>query len=221
MHVHGPTGLGLSPREILVHVAIVTVGILIALGLEQVRETMHDRHLVRETRALLHDDMREAREQLAKELQNVDEMARQLAQLHQALPDLARSVPQLQGRVAEILPTEYFFSTSPWQTALSTGALVHMPVREVAELNQVYFLVEEYTRLEHELVPLFYDFRVFSMSHGEFRTEDLATLNEKRCRFAFQVATMAHVGEQLGVALDSALQVPVRSTRKFQPALGC
>jgi len=221
MHVHGPTGSVLSLREFLVHIAIVTLGILIALGLEQMRETAHERYLVRETRALLYDDMREAREQLGKELQNVDEMARQLTQLHEALPDLARNVPQLQIRIGTILPAEYFFSTSPWQTALSTGALVHMPVREVAELNEVYFLMEEYSRLEHALVPLFYDFRVFGMSRGEFRAADLETLNEKRCRFAFQVASMAHVGQQLGVALDSALGVPVRSTRQYQFAPGC
>jgi hypothetical protein len=203
-------------RELLVHIAIVTLGILIALGLEQVRETAHERYLVRETRALLHDDMRAAREQLGKELQNVDEMARQLAQLHEELPELARNAPQLQVRIGAILPAEYFFSTSPWQTALSMGALVHMPVREVAELNEVYFLMEEYSRLEHSLVPLFYDFRGFGMSRGAFRAEDLETLNEKRCRFAFQVTSMAHVGQQLGVALDSALGDPVRSTRKYQ-----
>ena len=44
-------------KDFLVHISIVTVGILIALGLEGLRESIHERHLVRETRENMSTEM--------------------------------------------------------------------------------------------------------------------------------------------------------------------
>lgn len=50
MEIHAPEEPVRSIRDFIVHIAIVTIGILIALGLDGAREMLHEHRLVHETR---------------------------------------------------------------------------------------------------------------------------------------------------------------------------
>ena len=50
MDIHPPEGPTNSLKDFAIHIVVVTIGILIALGLEGVREMVYAHTLVRETR---------------------------------------------------------------------------------------------------------------------------------------------------------------------------
>jgi hypothetical protein len=58
MEIHAPHHPVLTVKEALVHLAIITTGILIALSLEGALEWSHHRELVGETRVRLRDEIR-------------------------------------------------------------------------------------------------------------------------------------------------------------------
>jgi hypothetical protein len=64
MDIHPPTHPILSFKEALVHLGIVTVGILIALSLEGLLEWQHHRHLVREANENITQELRENEKEL-------------------------------------------------------------------------------------------------------------------------------------------------------------
>ena len=148
MDIHPPEGPTHSFRDFLIHIGVVTIGILIALALETVTEAMHNRHVVREARQNFAEELRFNRGQLDKELKNDDETLALLDGIVAALPALRAHPEQLAARVAGIRPSGYFLVSSRWETALSTGALGHMSVDEVNRYAQVNFIVHEYTTLQ-------------------------------------------------------------------------
>src|SRR5205085_793855 len=58
MEIHAPDRHVQSPREIVIHLAIVTAGILIALGLEQTVEWYRHRELAAEARESILNEVR-------------------------------------------------------------------------------------------------------------------------------------------------------------------
>ena len=57
MDIHAPDHPILSWKQFFVHLVVVTCGILIALGLEGIHETVHTRHLVRDARENVRSEM--------------------------------------------------------------------------------------------------------------------------------------------------------------------
>src|ERR1700689_3634043 len=72
-------------REFFLHLATITIGLLIALGLEGMVEWQHHRHLVHEAEASLHNEIKS----------NSDAMKRALDSLHKNQENLKRDVSLL------------------------------------------------------------------------------------------------------------------------------
>ncbi len=72
MDIHAPKGPVHSLKDFSLHILIVTIGILIALGLEGIRETIHEHYQIQETRDLLRKDLRFNQEQLAMQRKALD-----------------------------------------------------------------------------------------------------------------------------------------------------
>ena len=67
MEIH-PPGHIQSFRDVAIHLAIVTAGILIALGLEQTVEFFNHRRLVAEARANILSEIRDNKQELDKQV---------------------------------------------------------------------------------------------------------------------------------------------------------
>ena len=78
MEIHGPEGPTNSFKDFLIHIVIVTIGILIALGLEGIRETIYVHRVVRDARENFHVELVGNRRNLDRELKNDSEMLAQL-----------------------------------------------------------------------------------------------------------------------------------------------
>jgi hypothetical protein len=72
MEIHAPHHPLKTFREFLVHIVIVTIGILIALWFDGIRERSHERQLVREARENFRLDIDQNLAHLKAETQNLD-----------------------------------------------------------------------------------------------------------------------------------------------------
>jgi len=122
--LHAPEGPIRSIKDFLVHIVIVTIGILIALGLEQLVEARHHAHLARQ-----------AVEGFTREL-TVD--GRQLQDVLTTNPKVRAEIDEWIANLSAANPHEmdypgiYFdpVSTTSWETAMATQALGELPYEQ-------------------------------------------------------------------------------------------
>jgi hypothetical protein len=77
MDVHPPHGPIQGWRDFFIHLIVITLGLLIALGLEGIVEWGHNRHLVHTAEANLRAELAANRKTLAGDLKFLDDAQRQ------------------------------------------------------------------------------------------------------------------------------------------------
>ena len=142
MEVHPPHQPIHTVKDFLLHLLTITVGLLIALGLEGLVEWNHHRNLVKEARADL-------REELAKNHSNA------LADLQELKADEERISSDIKallsiraGGKENSLSLDYTLhwkelANSAWKTAGSSGALSYMDFESERSLGSVYYVQDE------------------------------------------------------------------------------
>jgi len=156
MEIHAPEKPILTVKEAVVHLSIVTIGILIALSLEGLVEWTHHRALVREARANIAAEIQDNRKELQKTLDRLDYMYKHLADAADAADamttawDPAAAAPFFDARGGERNVTHRFYVAdlrdASHSTAQSTGALSYMEYPEVKKYADVYGFQNDYLR---------------------------------------------------------------------------
>jgi hypothetical protein len=136
-------------RDFLMHLATITIGLLIALGLEGLVEWQHHRHLVHEAEASLRQEIQS----------NESGLANLLNDIHKQQSDLKQDVVILQKIIADPkipprgLSIGFRMSSLDdvsWKTAQNTGALSYMPYGVAQEYADLYYLQGEFDRTQQE-----------------------------------------------------------------------
>ena len=136
LDVHPPHAAIHGWRDFLVHIATITIGLLIAIGLEQAVEYVH--HL---------DQLEVARRELSAELSDNRHIAAlNEAQLRKVRLELDNDMRLLRASQASHVPPtglnySWNFYRTPdgaWQTAKQSGALGLMPHAELRDYVYVY-----------------------------------------------------------------------------------
>lgn len=151
LDVHAPHekihGLG----DFFLHLFTITVGLLIALGLEGCVEWQHHRHLVREARDNLRTEFRDNQRQIASAL---DDIHREQTQMQDDLAALEKleADPKAKG-----ISVTYRFSTqtlghASWDTARETGAFAYMPYSEVKSYAELTDLEGQFNTHQERLI---------------------------------------------------------------------
>jgi hypothetical protein len=205
MEIHGPEGPTNSFKDFLIHIVIVTIGILIALGLEGIRETIYVHRVVRDARENFHVELVGNRRNLDRELKNDSEMLAQLDGIIADLPKLRKDPAELRARVAKLYPSGYFFSSSRWESALSTGALGHMSVDEVNQYAEVNFLVHAYTTLESQANTDWQKLEAFFSANENPTQQEMNTGVEKLYLYRADTRSLKQVAEEFSNSLNNAL----------------
>jgi hypothetical protein len=205
MEIHGPEGPTNSFKDFAIHIVIVTIGILIALGLEGVRETIYVHHVVRDARENFRVELQANRDHLDRELKHDSEMLANIDQIIADLPKLRKNPAELRERVAKIYPSGYFFSSSRWESALSTGALGHMSVDEVNHYAEVNLLVHVYTNLESQTNTDWQQLEAFFSAHQNPNPQEIDTGVEKLFLYRADTRSLKQVAEEFSGSLDQAL----------------
>src|SRR3569832_1035601 len=141
MEIHAPDKPILTLKETIVHLAIVTVGILIALSLEGLVEWQHHRSLIREARANIAAEIQDNRKELQKTMDRFDWMNKHLADGAETVdamtaswdPAVAAALFNATGAPTNVMSRWYVadLRDASHSTAQSTGALGYMDYSEV------------------------------------------------------------------------------------------
>jgi Mg2+ and Co2+ transporter CorA len=138
--IHPPHAIR-SWKDFGIQLVTITTGILIALSLEGVRESIRDRALVREARENIHREIADNMREIDDEIRGMPDRARKLDTALRFANELLKSkktdIHQVELGLA--FPT---LSAASWQTAERTGALAHMDYAEVQKYAALYAFQE-------------------------------------------------------------------------------
>jgi hypothetical protein len=149
LDVHPPHEPMHGWRDFLLHLTTITIGLLIALGLEGLVEWQHHRHLVHEAEASLRQEIQS----------NESDLAGILADVHKQQGELGQDVVILQQIIANPKIPPHGLSIGfrvtglddvSWKTAQNTGALSYMPYAVAQDYAGIYYLQDEFDRAELE-----------------------------------------------------------------------
>jgi hypothetical protein len=120
----------------MVHLLAITIGLLIALGLESSVEWVHHRHLARDARENIFQEMRDNRQSV---LMHLNAIPGEVTHLNEVLAAVNSPKNGRSGeKVEEFNWTTPLLSDSSWAAASSTGATSYMDYAEVKRYSQVY-----------------------------------------------------------------------------------
>jgi len=146
LDVHAPHQTVHSWKDFLVHIAAISIGLLIAVGLEQTVELFHHRHQVAEIRRSLADERRINEVIFTSACNEFRRYAPILLGSLQTLTYLRNhpgaSPSQWPGRFSFYMLTIHF-QDSAWKTALQSAALEYMPRAEVRTYSDMYVRLAE------------------------------------------------------------------------------
>lgn len=136
MDVHPPHGGIHSWRDFFVDLIVITLGLLIALGLEDIVEWGHNKHLVHTAEANLKAELIANRKTLADDLRVLNENQRQMES------DLSILSTYKTTNHASKELTFYWEWNSPasaaWDTARNTGAVALMNYETAETYSDIY-----------------------------------------------------------------------------------
>jgi hypothetical protein len=148
MHVHWPKPLH-GWREFLGEVGIIVLGVLIALGAEQVIEMVHWQTQVRAERRALEG---EVRYNLGAALYRIAEQHCIDGRLNEIAIVFQRHAADqpLQLRAPVLRPVLWVGTTGTWDIAASGQALTHMPLDEKLRFSDAFGTFRAFTSLRGE-----------------------------------------------------------------------
>jgi hypothetical protein len=139
-----------SIKEFLLEILMIVVGVLIALGVEQLRGASHERHLANEARESFRREI-ELERQLIKEY--LPKVADSRTVLQKMMDD-----PATRSQAGLKLPRSLqwqFLPTAAWETAAATQAFSYMDPAEVqhyAFVHTLQTLFNNFEQKHHELL---------------------------------------------------------------------
>jgi len=136
MEVHPPHEPIHNWRDFFVHLFTITVGLLIALGIEATAEAVHNRHLLHHAETDLRSEIRDNRALLAKD-------ERQLLAAQTEFTNNLRILAAARAHSATAQEPEFHWywsggQNSAWTTARDTGALALMTYEDAQEYSVIY-----------------------------------------------------------------------------------
>jgi hypothetical protein len=137
LEVHAPHTAIHGWRDFLLHITTITIGLLIAIGLEQTVEYFHHRHLVAEARENLHSEIEANWQQLPVNLAAMQKDGERMKHNILVIRQL-RDHPHTPHDALHFEVSWSGFEDAAWNTARDTGALSYMPFAEVQQLSQLY-----------------------------------------------------------------------------------
>src|SRR5437763_6252475 len=143
MEIHAPGHAVRSAKDFGIHLLIVTLGILIALSLEGLREWRHERGLVREANANIVNELRDNKKELDGLLAAMPASRQKQVTILTFIHDVGEhgksDIHQLElnFHLAQLRNTS-------WSTAQTVGALGYMEYADVKKFAGVYELQEVY-----------------------------------------------------------------------------
>lgn len=205
MELHAPGGPVRSLKDFFVHIGVVTLGILIALGLEQLVEAHHRSQLARTAVAGFHSELA-YNERQVKEMQS--QVADLQAKVEKAIAQLSSVAVSGASEPPIVYPGFSFegVPTAAWDTAVATQALNEMPFDAVTRYAQAYGTLRLFAETESQTLGLWKDLRRFGTDPAILSKEQRAALIFELRRYANALTVVEFVGRGALRDCDAALK---------------
>ena len=150
--VHPPHSGIHGIRDFLVHLFTITVGLLIALGLEGCVERAHHRHLVHEAEQSLRTEIQNNANSIASALTELHKQQDALKHDVEVLKYIASHKEAPKGSSMEIDFRVHSLTDVAWKTAQTTQAVSYMSYPGVQEYANIYSLQDKLNAAELQAV---------------------------------------------------------------------
>ena len=138
LDVHPPHEPVYGWREFFIHLATITIGLLIALSMEGCVEWQHHRHLVHEAEASLRKEIQNNAKSLKENLDGVRNEQKLLSQDVAVLKKIIANPKVPNHDTMSIAFNIRGFDDVSWKTAQTTGAFSYMPYSEAQKYSDIY-----------------------------------------------------------------------------------
>jgi len=205
MDLHPPGGPVRSLKDFFIHIGVVTLGILIALGLEQLVESHHRAHLADVAVAGFHKELAFNQDQVRDVLARIPEKQ---AQVNEAIARLS-SVPAAGGAPDPITYPGIsldLVSTASWDTAIATQALAELPFDAVARYAQAYGTVRLFNDTERDGLTMWENMHRFGTDLAALSKEQRTLAIEELRRYANVLIIIEFSGKGVLNACNAALK---------------
>ena len=188
--VHPPHKRIHGVAEFFLHLFTITIGLLIALALENAAEAVHHRHQRQEAEATIREEMTENREELAKaDVAIKSELDNMIAVLGY-LQARSQGKDPSAGRISLGFSMVHL-QNAGWRTAAATGAVQYMDYKTVQQFAQSYDLQDVYNGLQKQTLDNYLNLN----SHVAAKNDPKSlTPQEAEATMPDVRVTMAHLG---------------------------
>jgi len=143
LDVHPPHHAAHSWRDFIIHIATIVIGLLIAIGLEQSVEAIHQHREARQTRKALQREYEENRKNVSEEARlwkrGTAALENNLLVFHYLQQHPTTPQEKLPGTLYWGISSK-IFDHAAWNSAQQTGAIKLLPEQEVT--NDTYLYLE-------------------------------------------------------------------------------
>jgi len=208
MDIHAPHQPVHTWRDFFTHIAIITIGLFLALMLEAGVDWLHHRHLVHQARENirreLEDNHNAAQKDLVQLTKNIQLQKDNIAAIHGLMIN--------GGKFRGSVTNSFSFDspeTSAWRTARDSGALSYMPYEEVQRYSDIYS-IGEFVQT-HALETAEHDFLAaapFKMGYdaGKLPPDAYAQLLRDNAAVEIQLETLKQIVKQFDDACIAELK---------------
>jgi hypothetical protein len=209
LEVHPPHEPIHTFRDFLLHIFTITIGLLIALGLEAAVENLHHRHIVSEARENIRREIEQNQQAVTKDLDNLKVNSASIDANIKKIRSLRADRHALDHGEMAFAFSWSSFNQSAWTSARDSGALTYMPTGEVQRYADLYDrqevisaqVISTFTQETELSAP-------FSMETGpdKFTPEEIDTLLRGCAVTGVRLYTLHQIVEQLGESYAEALK---------------
>jgi hypothetical protein len=152
LDVHLPHRTINGVGEFFLHLFTITVGLLIAVGIEGAVERHQHRELASDARNTMTAEIRKNSQNVAEALKDIDQEQQKLKHNLEEL----RKVQLNPGSSSSAAHLDISFNTTGledtgWRTAQATGALAFMPYSESEKFTSIYRVEDQFLKSEDQL----------------------------------------------------------------------
>jgi hypothetical protein len=203
MDLHPPGGPVRSVKDFFVHIGIVTLGILIALGLEQIVEAAHRAHLAKVAVAGFRSELSYDEGQVRDVLARMPELQGKIEKAISALS--AAPIPGAAQPVNYPGISLYLVSTASWDTAIATQALNELSFDAVTRYAQAYGTLRLFAETEREGLSIWEGVSRFGTDPAALPQDQRTTLIQELRRYSNALTAIDFAGHGALKSCDAAL----------------
>jgi len=207
MDLHPPGGPVRSVKDFFVHIGVVTLGILIALGLEQIVEARHRANLAKIAVAGFRQELEYDEAQVKDVRGRIPELQGKIEKAISAL-----SAAPIPGAATEPINYPGFtldvVSTASWDTAIATQALNELPFEAVTRYAQAYGTLRLFAEFERDGLAIWQGINRLGTDYAGLDKEQRAFLIQELRHYGNALTVIDFAGRGALKSCDAALTAP-------------